>query len=140
MFTSQSRAHTIQLRTCLATTRKGDLSAVAYYNKMKGFADEMAITGKPLEDDYFISYVLAELDHDYNFFVENVAGKTDISLGTLYSQFLATEVRLDLQSSQYQSSANAAARSRGGYRVRGNHSGFGGRGEGSSSGGTKPTR
>jgi hypothetical protein len=38
---------------------KGDLSAAAYYNKMKGFVDEMVAAGKPLEDDDFISYVLA---------------------------------------------------------------------------------
>jgi hypothetical protein len=53
---------------------------------------------------------------------------------------------LDLQSSRYQSSANAAMCGHGGYHDRGgNHGGFvhgsGGRGEGSSfsSGGTKPT-
>jgi hypothetical protein len=59
--------------------------AAAYYNKMKGFADKMAAAGKPLEDDDFISYVLAGLDQDYNSFMENVAGKTDISLSGLYS-------------------------------------------------------
>jgi hypothetical protein len=62
MFSSQSRARTIQLRTRLATTRKGDQSDAVYYNKMKGFTDEMAVAGKPLEDDDFVSYVLAELD------------------------------------------------------------------------------
>jgi hypothetical protein len=88
-----------QLGTHLATTCKGDVSAVAYYNKMKGFADEMAAAGKPLKDDDFISYVLVGLDHDYNSFVENVIGKTEGSLGTLYSQFLAAEARLELKSS-----------------------------------------
>jgi hypothetical protein len=42
MFASQSHARTIQLCTRPATTRKGDLSADAYYSKMKGIADEMA--------------------------------------------------------------------------------------------------
>jgi hypothetical protein len=45
---------------------------------MKGFADEMAAAGKPLEDDDFISYVLTGLDQDYN-------------------SFLAAEARLELQ-------------------------------------------
>jgi hypothetical protein len=49
---------------------------------MKGFADEMATVGKSLEDDDFVSYVLGGLDHDYNSFVENVMGKTEISLGS----------------------------------------------------------
>jgi hypothetical protein len=51
MFSSQSRAHTIQLRTQLVATCKGDQFAVIYYNKMKGYVDEMAAAGKPLEDD-----------------------------------------------------------------------------------------
>jgi hypothetical protein len=59
MFTSQSRARTIQLWARLTTTRKGDQSAATYYNKMKGFTDEMAMAGTPLEDEDFISYVLA---------------------------------------------------------------------------------
>jgi hypothetical protein len=63
---------------------------------MKGFADEMAAAGKPLEDEDFISYVLTCLDQDYNSFVENVTGKTEISLSSLFSQFLAAEARLEL--------------------------------------------
>jgi hypothetical protein len=64
---------------------------------MKGFADEMAAAGKPLEDDDFISYVLTGLDQDYNSFVENVTGKTEVLLGAPYSQLLAAEARLELQ-------------------------------------------
>jgi hypothetical protein len=75
MFASQSRARTIQLQTHLATMHKGEQSAAIYYNKMKGFADEMAAAGKPLEVEDFISYVLAGLDQDYNSFMENVMGK-----------------------------------------------------------------
>jgi hypothetical protein len=62
MFLSQSHAWTIQLCTRLATTRKGDQTTVVYYNKMKIFADEMVVVGKPLEDEDFISYVLVGLD------------------------------------------------------------------------------
>jgi hypothetical protein len=112
MFTSQSRACTIQLHTRLVTTQKCVLSAAVYYNKMKGFADGMVAAGKPLEDDDFISYVLVRLDHDYNSSVGNVTSKTNISLGTLYSLFLVAEARLDPQSSQYQSSANVAMHDR----------------------------
>jgi hypothetical protein len=74
---------------------------------MKGFADETSVTGKPLEDEDFVSYVLAGLDQDYNSFVENVTDKEEISLGSMYSQLLATEARLDLQSTQSQSLVNA---------------------------------
>jgi hypothetical protein len=150
MFSSQSHACTIQLLMHLSTTRKGDQTAAAYYNKMKGYAYEMAATGKPLEDKDFVSYLLAGLDQDYNSFIKIVVGKTKIVLGSLYSQFLTVEVRLELQNSQSQSTVNAAVHGRGGgYRGRGGGrgdgggrggfgQGFGGRGGAGSSLGTKP--
>jgi hypothetical protein len=88
MFSSASRARMIKLCMRLFTTRKGEQLAATYYNKMKGFADEMDAASKPLEDEDFISYVLAGLDQDYNSFVENMVKKTEISLGSLYSQLL----------------------------------------------------
>jgi hypothetical protein len=54
---------------------KGEQFAAVYYNKMKDFADEMIAAGKPLEDEDFISYIMACLDRDYNSFVENVTEK-----------------------------------------------------------------
>ena len=45
MFASQSRARVIQLRTQLTNSRKGDLSATAYFTKMKGTVDDMASIG-----------------------------------------------------------------------------------------------
>jgi hypothetical protein len=95
--------------------RNGDSIASVYYCKMKGFTDEMGAAGKPLEDEDFVSHMLAGLDHDYNSFVENSTGKDELSLGTLYSGLLATESRLDLQSSQSQSSVNVVVCGRGGY-------------------------
>jgi hypothetical protein len=62
MFAYQSQARNIQLCTCLTTTWKGEQTVVVYYNKMKSFVDEMADVGKPLEDDDFLSYLLAGLD------------------------------------------------------------------------------
>jgi hypothetical protein len=85
------------------------MTTATYYNKMKDFADEMATAGKPLEDEDFVSYVLVGFDQDYNSFMENVIGKNEISLRSLYSQLLAAEAKLDLQSLRSQSSVNAAA-------------------------------
>jgi hypothetical protein len=93
MFVSQSRAGMSTHDSAAVTPCH---YAAAYYNKMKGFADEMAAAGKPLEDEDFISYVLAGLDQDYNLFVKNMTGKEEISLGAIYSQFLAAEARLEL--------------------------------------------
>jgi hypothetical protein len=85
------------------------MTTATYYNKMKGFADEMATAEKPLEDEDFVSYVLTGFDQDYNSFMENVIGKNEILLRSLYSQLLAAEAKLDLQSLRSQSSVNAAA-------------------------------
>jgi hypothetical protein len=67
----------MQLRSRLSTTRKGDMTTVAYFDKMKGYADEMAAAGKPLEDEDFIAHLLAGLDYEYNSFVENVSSRSD---------------------------------------------------------------
>jgi hypothetical protein len=148
MFASQSHARTIQLCTRLATTRKGDLSADAYYSKMKGIADEMAAAGKPPVDEDFVSYVLTRLDQDYNSFIENRTSKEEISLGSMYSQLLDTEALLDRQSTQSQLSVNATTWGHGAYCDCGRHDGgrggfgrgFGGLGENGSSLGTKLVR
>jgi hypothetical protein len=124
------------------------MPTVAYYNKKKGFVDEMAVAGKPLEDEDFISYVLLGLDRDYNSFVQNMIGKEEISLGGVYSQLLATKARLELQtSSQYHSSsANATTRGHGNYHGCGGRDGgrggfgrgYGGHDEAGSFSGSKP--
>jgi hypothetical protein len=63
-FTSATRAHTVNSRITLAT--KGELSIADYIAKMHGLGDELAIAGKPLDDDDLISYILSDLDFDYN--------------------------------------------------------------------------
>jgi hypothetical protein len=79
--------------------------------------------------------------------MENIAGKTEISLGMLYSQLLVAKARMELQSSgsqQFQSSVNPAVHGRNGYRGCGGGGcggfdrGFGDRGEHGSSTGPKP--
>ena len=51
MFSSQSRSKILQLRSQLSREKKGDMSASAYYSKMKGLADELAAAGKKIDDD-----------------------------------------------------------------------------------------
>ena len=130
MFSSQSRSRILQLRSQLSREKKGDLSASAYYSKMKGIADEMAAVGKKIDDDDLISYILNGLDSDYNPFVSSVSVKDSLSSGDLYAQLFSYEARLQQQRSdegRFYSSANNATRGRG----RGN---FRGRGRGPSSG------
>lgn len=77
-FSSQSRARVIQLRSQLEHTRKGDLSAAAYFTKMKGIADELAAAGKSLDEDDVVDHILQGLLHepDYNGFVSAISTRT----------------------------------------------------------------
>jgi hypothetical protein len=111
----------------LVTTQKGTMTVAEYVAKMKSLADDMASAGKKLDDEEIASYILASLDYEYNFVVSSIAARVNpISLGELYSQLLAHETRLDLQSQgtggQSSSLVNTASRAQGGFtRGRGGH-------------------
>jgi hypothetical protein len=85
----------MHLRMKLASTRMGDQSMASYFARMKEYADEMMTTGKKLEDDDNVSYILIGLYAEYNDLVENVSSRTDpISLSNLFAQLLAAEARI----------------------------------------------
>lgn len=140
MFSSQTRARSVNTRIALATTKKGNLTVAEYFSKMRSYADELVAAGKPLGDDEFVSYILTGLDEDYDSVYSAVVARSEgITPGELYSQLLSHELRWELRhgsSSNMQSSANAAAHGRGafggrtaGYPARGR-----GRGRGRSRG------
>lgn len=52
---SQSRARIISTRMALATASKGASTMSEYFTKMKGLGDEMASTGRKLEDKELVS-------------------------------------------------------------------------------------
>ncbi|KAK1603580.1 hypothetical protein QYE76_007635 [Lolium multiflorum] len=56
MFSSQSKARVVHLRTQLNQMRKENKTAAVYFNQIKTLADEMAAAGKPLDNDDVISY------------------------------------------------------------------------------------
>jgi hypothetical protein len=94
-FASQSWFRVLHLRNQLVATWKGDMSIASYFSTMRGYTDEMALVGKPLDDDDVISYILNGLDADYNSLIEQVNGMTEtISPETLYSRLLDTEARV----------------------------------------------
>jgi hypothetical protein len=94
MYASQSIACVMHLRTKLASTRKGDMSMVNYFAKMKEYIDEMAAVGKKLDDDDVVSYILTWLDAKCDDLVENVNSRIDsISMSDLFAQLLSAEAR-----------------------------------------------
>jgi hypothetical protein len=95
-FASQSCSCILHLRNQLVGTQKGEKFVMVYFSTMRGYADEMAGDGKPLDDnDDIVAYILNGLDANYNLLIEHVNDMADpISPKTLYSRLLDTEVRL----------------------------------------------
>jgi hypothetical protein len=102
-FASQSWSHVLHLRNQLVVMRKSDMSIASYFSTMRGYADEMAVAGKLIDDDVAVSYILNGLDVDYNSLIEQVNGMTEmISPETLYSRLLDTEARVASQKMQWE--------------------------------------
>jgi hypothetical protein len=74
---SQSRAHVINVRMALSTSKKGDMAVRKYVTKMKSLADEMASAGKTLDDEELVSYILAGLDSDFDGVISTVSAKVE---------------------------------------------------------------
>ena len=95
-FSSLSRAKAVQVRTQLATIRKGSLSANAYFLSIKRLADELALVGQPLTADDIITYVLAGLGQEYDSLASIITSRLDsVTLEELYSLLLISESRIN---------------------------------------------
>src|SRR5438105_4633766 len=96
MCASPSRSQLIHLCSKLTMTHKGEMSIAKYFSMMRGYADEMMMTGKPLEHDNIMSYIIFRLDVEYNPMTESVSGRvTPISLSDLYAQLLSVDQLLE---------------------------------------------
>jgi hypothetical protein len=71
-FNSKTMVCVISTRMALSTTRKGNLIVTEYLAKMQGLCNDMAVAGKPLDDEDLIQYILAELDEDYDSVVNSI--------------------------------------------------------------------
>jgi hypothetical protein len=112
---SSSRSKINQLRGALGSTKKLELTASAFFAKMKGFASELAAAGKPVPEDEMIGYIINGLDGSYNDVAASVNGNNDITLDEVYDQIVAHDMRQDMlseagQNAGFTSSANAALR------------------------------
>jgi hypothetical protein len=116
-----------------------------YFGRMKSLTDEMASTGKKLDDEELASYILARLDIEYNSVVFAVAARIKpISLGDLFMQLVGFGQQIDLlQGIGSNSSANLTSCGHGGsggYDTGRGRSQQGGRGRGRSRGRQGPTK
>jgi hypothetical protein len=80
-FGHSSKQHFRPSRSCMLSTPgflKATFSSISeYIGKMCAFADDMASTGKPLDDEDLVSYILARLDEDYNSVITPLVARPD---------------------------------------------------------------
>ena len=92
MFTSQSRARTMQIHYQLATLKKGNSSIVDYFHQFTTLVDTLAAIAQPLNDFELVSFLLAGLGLDYDSFVTPVTTRVDpLSIEELYGHLLGHE-------------------------------------------------
>jgi hypothetical protein len=97
MYASQTQSRSVNTRIALATTRKGTSTVIEYFDKMKALGDEMAASGRPLDEEELIEYIITGLDNEYTPLVSALcARKEPISVSELYSQMLNFEIRIGL--------------------------------------------
>jgi hypothetical protein len=119
IFVSRMRARTVNTRLALGTTRKGNLSTMDYFNKMKALDDEMAVAGRPLDDEELIEYIITGLYEEFTPLVSAICARAEpISLSEFYSQLLSFETHVGLLQDGQSRSINTSTR--GGFRGRGN--------------------
>jgi hypothetical protein len=126
MFSSQSQAWVVQLRTRLNQCRKEDKLGQVYLDEIKGLFDEMDAVGKPLDNLDVILHILSGLDEEYDGFVaaitDLIKAEKNVSLSDVYSQFMSYEARMESRKPSDGSSVNTATRGgRGGGRGCGDH-------------------
>ncbi|KAL5850212.1 hypothetical protein ACOSQ4_008225 [Xanthoceras sorbifolium] len=72
MFSSQSKANTMQLKIQLQTLKKGSSSMTEYLMKKKSVMDALAFTGYQRSDEDKVMYILSGLGTEYDPFVISV--------------------------------------------------------------------
>lgn len=143
-FSAQTKARVGMLRTALTNTKKRDLTATVYINKMKGFASELAAAGRIVSDEELKEYLLAGLHGEYNGLVTTVNAIPTTTSADVCNQLLAYDYRQKMlaeseEPTSFSSSVNVARRGGGGGGYRQNSGGgYGGghRGGGHGGGGS----
>jgi hypothetical protein len=84
------------MRRQLTSLKKNDLTAAAYFHKMKGFADAMAMVGSPISDEELIDYIVVGLGPQYESLQHSLtvlaaAGAANLSVEDFYSMLLSRE-------------------------------------------------
>jgi hypothetical protein len=118
-FSSIKKARSVNTKIAPSNTMKGNMTISEYVGKMCALVDDMATSGKPLDEEDIVSYILAGLDEDYNSVVTTLVARSDVvSIAEAYAQLLHYEQRQSLLhgESNERHSVNMASRGRGDQR------------------------
>ena len=72
LFASRSKDNVTHLPGVLSNTKKLNMTADQYVAKMKGFATELIVVGRTIEDDELVDLILNSLSDYYNGFVASI--------------------------------------------------------------------
>jgi hypothetical protein len=98
MFASQSKTRVSNLRVALTRTRKDGMTMSQFFTKMKGYADELAAAGRPIDQEELVKYLLAGLDDSYNslFAAIGVNNAEDMTISVLCAHVFALNRCMEL--------------------------------------------
>ncbi|KAL5805177.1 hypothetical protein ACOSQ3_031977 [Xanthoceras sorbifolium] len=141
LFSQQSKARILQIKTEMNATRKGALSINEYVLKMKSFSEALGAAGHHIAVDDLISSVLGGLGPEYDPVVVTItARQSQINLQEVQFLLMSYESRLAQHNAvSAMDLTNASANysthnNRGGYRGGYNNQGYRGRTRGRGSG------
>ncbi|KAK4837237.1 hypothetical protein QYF36_003868 [Acer negundo] len=99
-YASQSRTRILQLKNQLHNTKRGDLSISNFIDKITYIADNLALAGKPVDDDDLITVIMNNVGPTYEVTVNSSQARdTSISLDDLVGILLCTEMQMNEQNS-----------------------------------------
>jgi len=90
LFTSQTKARTMQVHYQLATLKKGSSSIADYYHTFQTLCDSLAVVGQPLNGFENVSFLLAGLGSDFDPFVTSITTRAEpLSVDEIYGHLLS---------------------------------------------------
>jgi histone deacetylase 1/2 len=110
-FASQSTARVMHIRGALSKVKKLDMSATAFFNKVKSMSDILTSIGQPLRPEEFTAYLLAGLDSEYDPLVDRVSARaaTDpMPIRDVFAQILNTEQRIEARHAEVSADVHTA--------------------------------
>jgi transposase InsO family protein len=111
-FAPNSKSHISHLRRQLQTMQQGDKGCSDYLLAAKNWADQLAATGNPVNDEELISYIVGGLNSSYQNFITTfnfVTREQSISFADFQAELLNFDHMLDIHQQSVPPAANQIA-------------------------------